>query len=92
MYCVIRSAVISFGSCLSGVFFSYLLLLQSLNSYLFIYYLRIEYSFSSALHPLSISSTTPNIYFSAGINPIYACEMVNACVAGSFPAVSFYVC
>jgi len=29
------------------------------------------------------------LFVSAGINPIYACEMVNACVAGTFPAVSF---
>jgi len=29
------------------------------------------------------------LFVSVGINPIYACEMVNACVAGTFPSVSF---
>lgn len=29
------------------------------------------------------------LFVSAGINPIYACEMVNACIAGTFPAVTF---
>jgi hypothetical protein len=29
------------------------------------------------------------LFVSPGINPIYACEMVNACVAGTAPAVAF---
>jgi len=29
------------------------------------------------------------MFVSAGINPIWACEMVNACTAGQFPAVTF---